>query len=63
LGSALILYLGLAGAFALWKAIQCHSLHLWPGIVLSFLALHAAWGLGFWTGVLDLLGKRLRRKT
>jgi glycosyltransferase involved in cell wall biosynthesis len=62
LGSALILYLGLAGAFALWKAIQCNSLRLWPGIVLSFLVLHAAWGLGFWTGVLDLLGKRLRRK-
>jgi glycosyltransferase involved in cell wall biosynthesis len=62
LRAGLILYLGLAGAFALRKAMQPGSLPLWPGIVLSFLILHIAWGLGFWMGVLSLLRRGLRRE-
>lgn len=49
------LYLGLAAAFALTKAIKARSPSLWPAIVIIFLALHLAWGVGFWKGALDLL--------
>ncbi|HEC35131.1 MAG TPA: glycosyltransferase family 2 protein [Anaerolineae bacterium] len=49
------LYLGLAMAFALSKAIRTGSPGLWSGVVAVFLILHLAWGIGFWVGVFRLL--------
>ena len=46
-----LFYLILAAAFALPKAMRAGSLSLWPGIVLTFLTLHLAWGSGFWVGI------------
>jgi glycosyltransferase involved in cell wall biosynthesis len=46
-----IFYLGLGSAFALRHSIAAGTPGLWFGVVLAFLAIHLAWGLGFWVGV------------
>jgi glycosyltransferase involved in cell wall biosynthesis len=60
------LYLGLATAFALPKAIKAGSPGLCLGVVVTFFTLHLAWGTGFWAGVLrfllDVGGRRWRRR-
>jgi len=55
LASGAIAYLGLGGVFALQKAIGAGTPGLWPGVVVTFLTIHLAWGSGFWAGVLGTL--------
>ncbi len=50
-----ILYLGTGIAFALLKAIGARAPGLLPGVVLTFLTIHLAWGLGFWRGIFRTL--------
>jgi succinoglycan biosynthesis protein ExoA len=48
-------YLGLAIAFGLAKALAAAEPRLLPGVVLAFVTIHSAWGLGFWGGIFRAL--------
>jgi len=53
-----ILYLGLGIAFGLAKVLVAAEPGLLPGVVLTFLTIHLAWGLGFWVGIFKALFSR-----